>query len=41
MLKLSAENLGLKHQISVISVQLTTFQTSVAAQITAQMANMA
>ena len=44
MLKLSAENLELKHQISVISSQLTTLQSSMAAQIgafTAQMANMA
>ena len=44
MLKLSAENLDLKHQISVISSQLTTLQSSMAAQIgafTAQMANMA
>ena len=44
MLKLSAENLDLKHQISVISSQLTTLQSSMASQIgafTAQMANMA
>lgn len=43
ILKLSAENLDLKHQVSAISAQLTTFQSSMATQsgaLTAQIVNM-
>jgi hypothetical protein len=41
LLKLTAENMDLKHQISIVSSQMTTLQTSLAAQLSALTAQVA